>query len=714
MTVRSLIDELTALGADRRLEANEVLCHQGDDSESAFVIIEGKVETSVATPDGDVVLNSHGPGALVGEVTALVGGQRTATLRAVEPVIVKVIPSAQLRAAFDANPEAAAEITSAARDRTDRSRVAALLANELGTNDEAAIAAIAARVTWLNIEAGHTLFEAGDEADAAYLVLSGRLSIVAPSGTTVAQVGRGAIVGEFGLLEDRTRTASVAALRDSSLARLSAADFAGLAANHTNLAMGLVRRIVERSGVESSAVKQVGRSACVLITAPLDGSAMLATMAESLTNLGSTVHLWPARVDELLGAEGASDIRPGDIGDVRLVELLHQMDANNDHVLLEGDLDRPAWTSRAIRRADQAIIVCSADPLHDEDRRIREILALVPDETPIWLALNHPAGTERPVATAAIRDRYGVDEVHHLRNADPKDLSRLGRLAVGEGFAIVLSGGGARGFAHTGVIAALEEHGIPIDRVAGASMGSVIGAGIAEGVAREDRVPLMQRQFHKLLDYTLPVVSLIKGKRISDNLEEQWGEHEIEDLWLPFSCVTTNLTTSAVVALRRGPVDLAVRASTAIPGVLPPVPYHGELLIDGGVLDNLPVSLVVDDPSVGTIIAIDAAPPRGPRAKSDFGLSVSGWSALRDRFRKGGTRYPDVVAVLMRTMLIGAARDRDEMVASGRVDLYLDLELRGVSLLDFDTAQQVNDMGYEATVDRIGAWWESRGAPKLS
>ena len=713
MTLGAVIEALTAVGELQQLADGEVICRQGDDSDSAFVVTEGRLETLVAAGDDEVVVGTHGPGSLVGEVTALVGGQRTATLRAAGPTTVSAIPTEILREVFDRHPTEAALVTAAARDRTDRSRVATLLARELDTTDQAAIAAIATRVTWRNLGAGEVLFEAGDPADGAYIVLAGRLTVESPAGVTLAQVGRGAVVGEFGLLEGRARAATVRARRDSNLAMLSRDDFASMATRHAGLAMGLVRRIIERSGRETSPARRVGRSACVLATGALDGEAIAGAMVAAMRQLGPTAHLWPQRVDSMLGAAGASAIRPGEIGDVRLAELLHQVDADHQHVLLQADTGNARWTATALGRADQVVIVTSADPDERQEREIRNAMALVPDETPVWLALDHPPGTRWPEGTGAVAERFGVDEVHHVVASDPVDLARLGRLAVGRGRALVLSGGGARGFAHLGVMQALDELGIAVDRFAGTSMGAVIGAGLALGLDHEERLDVITRHFRNLLDYTIPVVSLIKGKRVTDSLRAYWGDHDIEDLWAPFSCVAANLTTSQVVPFRRGPIDLALRASTAIPGVLPPVPHGGELLVDGGVLDNLPVDLVADDPSVATIIAVDVAPPTGPRAHDDFGLSVSGWAALRARLGRGPSPYPGVVPVLMRTMLIGSARDRDRAVAGGAVDLHLALELRGVGLLDFESVPTVAAAGYEASIERIAAWWDDQPPSQL-
>ena len=98
--------------------------------------------------------------------------------------------------------------------------------------------------------------------------------------------------------------------------------------------------------------------------------------------------------------------------------------------------------------------------------------------------------------------------------------------------------------------------------------------------------------FHGLLDYTVPVVSLLKGERIARNIARAVGDVDVRDTWLPFFCVSTNLTRSSVRGARARRWPTAVRASVAIPGVLPPVPFGGDLLVDGGVLNNLPCDVM--------------------------------------------------------------------------------------------------------------------------
>jgi predicted acylesterase/phospholipase RssA len=216
-------------------------------------------------------------------------------------------------------------------------------------------------------------------------------------------------------------------------------------------------------------------------------------------------------------------------------------------------------------------------------------------------------------------------------------------------------------------------------------------------------VDFVTAQFHRLLDYTVPVVSLLKGARISRRIEVNFGSWDIEDLWLPYYCVSTNLTTSRLEVHRRGPAAKFIRASVAIPGVLPPIAHSGELLVDGGVLNNLPVTPMRNDGAIGTVIAVDVAPTNGPRARADFGPSVSGSRALVASLRKRST-YPSVSAVVLRSMLTGAVSHQREAMRDGVVDLLVNLHSPGIGLLEFDRVDGVARAGHERSLPLIAEW----------
>lgn len=770
MTGPSLIDDLAERGARRALTDGDTLCKEGQISTDAYVVMSGALDAEVAGHGGSICVATHTAGSIVGEITTMIGGRRTATLRARGTTEVAVVTADDLRATFDKHHDEAAAALTAARERTDRSRVAALLSVELQAPDTAAVAAIASRVTWASIDAGETLFRRGDDADAAYLIVSGRLAITErvssqtqhrtsqeqppqPGEPSIAsslradgkryasanyadmiEVGRGGIVGEFGLLEARERSATVIALRDTALAKLSAEDFRNLTIEHTSLAMGLIRRILDRAGGETSE-STTARTFALVVTADIDNdthNTIVNTMATTLNRCGPSTVLSPSRIDDQLGQPGIADTEPNTFGEIRLAELLHQTETAVDHVMFDagpqyGDARSKHWTDRTLHHADQLVVVVSPTPSDDEARHITAIIEDTPTRIPVWLAVLHDATTIRPHGAARLRDRFRADEVHHLRWTEQQHLARLARLSAGRGVGLVLSGGGARGHAHIGVYEALAEHGVPVDRVVGASMGSIVGAAIAQGLPPDQVRSDMQLGADDLLDYTLPLVALIKGERIVEVLEKQFADWTIEDLWIPFACPSTNLTTAEIVVHDSGPVAPALRASVAIPGVLPPVFHDGQLLADGGVLENLPVSLVDDDPSIGTIIASDVAPTLGPSAPDDYGLHVSGWSVAKSRFMPswvptwlGGrskgeqTEYPGVSGTLLRSMLIGSSRSRDGHLESGAIDLYLDLDLTDLNILDFDAVETAADRGYAASVDRIAEWATGRGGAMCS
>lgn len=733
-TIASRTTALTAAlidaGTERALAPGHILCTEGDDSDEAYIVLSGQLDASVAGHAGDISVAEHGQGALVGEVTTLIGGRRTATLTTTTAdARVVVVDRNSLQAVFAQHPEAAGEVLRRARERTDRTRVAALLSHELQAQDAAAVAAIARCVTWRSLNAGETLFRRGDTADAAYLVVSGRLLLDELDGDAhdaAIEIGRGGIIGEFGLLESRGRSATVTAIRDTSLARLGGDDFRELTVDHTELAMGLVRRIIDRNGRENASASS-SRSFAIAVTAEIDvteRAAMIARMQTALAACGPTTLLDADGVDGALGFDGLADTPSGSFGEVRLSELFHQSETDADHMMLDlgacaGTTDdpRPNWTRRALQHADQVVIVTSPNPNLAEHGRIRRLLDLAPPAIPHWIALLHPQRCGRPVGGRELRDRYGVDEVHHLRRHTDDDVARLARLAAGRGVGLVLSGGGARGHAHIGVLRALLEQSVPVDRVVGASMGSIVAAMTAQGRTPAEALADMKDGAGDLLDYTLPIVSLVKGDRIVKVLDKQFGDLDFDDLWIRFACTSTNMTTAQSIVHRDGPIGRAIRASISIPGVLPPVVDGDHLLADGGILDNLPVGVLADDPSIGTIIASDVAPPLGPRAKGDYGLSVSGWAALRSKFiprvltrrrAEPAPKLPGVAGTLMRAMLIGSSQSRDDHLASGAIDLYLDLDLRTVSLLDFGQVDSATALGYEAANGRVAEWLAER------
>ena len=276
----------------------------------------------------------------------------------------------------------------------------------------------------------------------------------------------------------------------------------------------------------------------------------------------------------------------------------------------------------------------------------------------------------------------------------------------GNGTGIAFSGGGARSYGQIGALKALKELGIEPDAVAGTSMGSVI-AGFTALVDDIDRaVAQADKEFTgiKLLDYTLPMSSLFEAKRMTERMDNVFGGLEVEDTLIPFLCLSTNLTKSVLVEHRTGDMVHALRASVSLPGVFPPVPHNGDLLVDGGVLENLPARPLREDPGIATVIAIDVAPPDGPRAKTDFGLSLSGFDILKRRARRERFSHPALATTVIASMLVGSSQARINALSNDDIDLYVSLNLSGVKLLDFDALKSAIQRGYDDAMPQLQAW----------
>lgn len=710
-------DELLSGLGDRShrlsLRLGEILVRRGDESDSVFLVESGSLDAIDDSSDGDVVVGTLREGQVAGEITVIAGGRRTATLRATEPTVVNVIDRTSFEQWLVDHPAATDAVSSQARERIDRGQVAAMVAAMVGHDEGRLVQQIVDRVTWRHLAPGEILFEQGDVSDAAYFVVGGRVrvSAVGPDGDdALAELGRGEVVGELGLLDDAPRSATVRAVRDTTLAVFSRDVFEELVTTSPALMLHVARGILTR--LRRTPRRLVGRasSLTIAVTAPVESEPIVAGVVAAIVPFGTVRHLSSDRVDSYLSRAGIAQAEADNVGVPRLAEFMHEADVGNDHVILEADRGLTGWTRRALRQADRAVIVCSPRPDAAERAEIRSILDALAelDHVSQMLAVVHPAGTSRPLDTAALLDELGVDEVVHLRDGNAADVARLGRLASGNGIGLVLSGGGARGFAHLGVYRALMECGIPIDAVGGCSIGAPLAAGIAREMPLPTLIVDVQRQFHRLLDYTIPVVSLVRGARISASIEDTLGGWDIEDLWLPYYCVSTNLTRSQLVVHRRGNLVRAVRASVAIPGVLPPVPSGDDLLVDGGVLNNMPFEPMRRDGRIDTVIAVDVAPERGPRAKADYGLSVSGVRALVASARRK-SEYPSVTAVLLRSMLAGSvSNQKTALRGADAVDLLLDLDCPGVGLLDFERVAEVADIGYHSSLEAIRAWATTR------
>jgi predicted acylesterase/phospholipase RssA/CRP-like cAMP-binding protein len=585
-----------------------------------------------------------------------------------------------------------------------RSQLAAHLAGLLGAADAAALAELEAEASWVTLPSGELLFRRGDPGDAAYIVLSGRLRAVDDSAgeRVLNEVGAGETLGEMAVLTAEPRSASVYAVRDSLLARLPAAAFQRLVDRHPRLLQRVSALLIERLRRREAQPVRPHAVVRTLTVVPASASPLVpgfaARLAAALAAHGATLHLDARRVD--LSA-----------GEARLVQRLNEHELAHRFVLYEADPAPSAWSERAVRQADHVLFVADAagSPRPGElERALAERWrgARAPRRS---LVLLHGAQSPAPSGSAAFLEPREVDCHYHVAADCAGDYARLARCLAGQGIGLVLGGGGARGFAHLGVLRALAEASVPLDWVGGTSIGAIVAALAAQGLSPAQAQAQCKEYFSALRDPTLPLVSLLVGRRIRTKLESVFGASAIEDLPLPYLCVSTNLSRAAQSVHERGPLVRAIRASIGLPGILPPVGLAGDLHVDGGLVNNLPIDVMAAKPEIGAVIAVDVSAEVEMHAPRDIGLDLSGWRVLWHRLAGGAAReLPSIMSLLTRSALAASVYWGRERRLTRAASLYLRIPLADLRLLAFDRIDEIVARGYQAARERVMDWQRER------
>jgi predicted acylesterase/phospholipase RssA len=577
---------------------------------------------------------------------------------------------------------------------------------------------IAALVDTVELAGGDWLFRQDDPGDALYLLVRGRLRVWRDLPTEpgeedvmLGEVAQGECVGEAGLLTGQPRSAGVRAVRDSLLVRVDRTSFARIGEHNPALVLRLAGVVAERMRANLKPVASGQRPPRTLALLPLDGSdattAFVAGLPEALRAHGEVAVL---RRDALDAAEpGRRPLRDNEPVDGILRHGIAALETASDRVVFVCDGADTPWTRFCLRQADRVLRIAEAGG--DPAPRTYE-LALERELSQVGgsrhaLVLLQPAG--RPIAgTLAWLAPRRLDFHLHVRGerADD-DLARVARVVSGHAVGLVLGAGAARGFAHLGVHRAMRELGVPLDWIGGASIGAIMGAAMAKDWTPAHTVEVGHRAFVRgkpFSDYTLPLVSLLRGRRMRRLLREHLPGH-IEDLPLPFFCLSSDLSTGHVNLHARGPIWQALSTSAALPGVLPPMVHDGHLAIDGSVLNSLPVDVMQQMP-VARVIAVDLS------SRKDFRLDYTrvpgAWQLLASKFRGKAARIrvPGLATLMLKSTEIGTVARVRELGA--RADLLLAPPVGKFSLLDVSRYHDVVQAGYAHALAHLPAWLAAR------
>lgn len=575
-----------------------------------------------------------------------------------------------------------------------------------------ALDALRAQLRLQEFAAGEVVLREGSASDSLVMVVNGRLRVTRQSREGELQLfnelGPGDCQGEAGLLLRQPRPADVSALRDSLVAWLDVAGFESLLRYEPVLFNHVFSQALARylRHVQTPTPARRALTIALVPLAPMDGLRELGQLLRDAFAGRGDVHL--------LQPEGAHP-QATEAELTQAMRRFEQWEQAAEVLLIRAEPQFSAWTRFALHQADQVVFVAppQTSPLVGAFERKLQAepgFALKRQQ----LVLLHAPGSLLPVSqTAWQRERPQLERVLALRQGASDDAARLSRFLTGRAVGVVLGGGGARGFAHLGVLRALQEAGIPIDLMGGNSMGALIGSQYVLGHDLPSIVERIRAFASGGERPTVPVVSLLSGRRMERDLRRMClvggQETQLDALWLPFFTAACNLSRACTTVLDHGPLWRAVLASNSPAGLLPPVPYNGDLLVDGAILDNVPVEAMRRRLGAklerrrgnGTVIAIDVDVHEPMQVHEDLQrLGVR--DKLRSSLSRGETSLPSIGQILYRAGHIGGMVQRGKTIALS--DFYLEPPTSDFSLMAYKRAEEIVERGYRYAQQQIAGW----------
>jgi NTE family protein len=535
--------------------------------------------------------------------------------------------------------------------------------------DAPSIEALAAICSLMWIQGGDPVSVRGEPPDAVYIVVTGLFAAYdqAEDGQEIPlnRFGPGDIIGDVGFITGEEGTATIRALRDSEVLRIAKHDLQLASARRPSVLLSICSAVVQRLQRVQSAAEEPSRvrTFCLVpADAAIDTRPIAEKFAETLEGFGTVTIVSP---DQMSGHSTA---------------WFSDVERCFDFVLLQADDGPTDWTQFCLRQSDRAVLVVHGDTDPADCEALGPDRTYLPPNTPLSLML---LWDDTIVAgrTGAWLKAVNPRAHHHVRS--PRDIERATRLLAGRGTGLVLSGGGARALAHVGVIDALTEQGIQIDAVGGASIGGIVAAVFALEWELAKTVRSLAAGFgrRRFTDFAVPRIALYSERAFVRTLGRCFGDVAIEDSPIPMFCVSTNLTDCVAAVHRTGRMDTWLRATSAVPGICPPILEQNVVYVDGGVLDNMPIDAIRDF-GVNAVIAVD----------------VGAYPEGKDR-AAGESSVPTMLDLLWRVGTIASDTMSNRIRLPG--DVILRPEVAGVGLFDWETDEKMIAAGYQVTLDSL-------------
>ncbi|XP_072288778.1 patatin-like phospholipase domain-containing protein 7 [Eucyclogobius newberryi] len=732
----------------RQVKAGTTVAHQGDQDVSVAFVISGSLHVYQRMIDREkesLLFVAHA-GEMVGHLAVLTGEPLIFSVKAHRDCSFLSISKAHFYEIMREEP-----------------RVVLNVAHTVVRRVSPFVRQIDFALDWMALEAGRAVYRQGDKSDSTFIVLSGRLrSVIAKDDgkkELAGEYGRGDLIGVVEALTHMNRATTVHAVRDSELAKLPEGALNSIKRRYPQVVTRLIHLLGQKIlgnmqqvngplaarglGLHTPSSKwDSGNPASNLSTVTiLPGSdevpltAFSLELYHALGGIGPILLLTSDIIKQRLGAAALDSVH-----EYRLSSWLGQQEDIHRIVLYQSDPGLTPWTQRCIRQADCILIVGlgEQEPTVGELERILEGSAVRAQKQ---LVLLHREDGPPPKGTAEwLNMRSWISRHHHLscprrvfsRRSLPKlrelyervfekcpdrhsDFSRLARILTGNSIAVVLGGGGARGSSQVGILRALNEAGIPIDLVGGTSIGSFMGALYAEEKS-SSRMRVRAREwsmdmtslFKKIVDLTYPITSMFSGSTFNSGISSVFKDKQIEDLWLPYFNITTDITASAMRVHTDGSLWRYVRASMSLSGYLPPLcdPKDGHLLMDGGYINNLPAD-VARSMGAKVVIAIDV----GSRDQTDltnYGDSLNGWWLLWKRFNPLAEKVKVLNMAEIQTRLAYVCCVRQlEVVRDSEYCEYIRPPIDHFGTLEFGKFDEIAEVGLQHGKTLFDVWQRS-------
>nr|XP_030142754.3 patatin-like phospholipase domain-containing protein 7 isoform X2 [Taeniopygia guttata] len=732
-----------------QVTAGTVLSRQGDQDVNVCFVVSGMLHVYQRKIDSeeDTCLFITHPGELVGQLAVLTGEPLIFTIKANRDCSFLSISKSHFYEIMREQPS-----------------VVLGVAHTVVKRMSPFVRQIDFALDWMEVEAGRAVYRQGDKSDCTYIVLNGRLRSVLRMDDgkkhLTGEYGRGDLIGVVEALTHQPRATTVHAVRDSELAKLPEGALISIKRKFPQVVTRLIHLLGEKIlgslqqgghplGLHSSSSKwDAGNPASNLSTVaimpvseevPL--TAFTLELKHALSAVGPALLLTSDNIKQRLGSAALDSIH-----EYRLTSWLGQQEDIHRIVLYQADSTLTPWTQRCIRQADCILIVGLGDqePSVGELERMLENTAVraqkqlillhkedgpLPSRTVEWLNMRswcsahlHIHCPRRVFSKRSLPKLVEMYERVFQKAPDRhSDFSRLARVLTGNAIALVLGGGGARGCSQVGVIRALIEAGIPVDMIGGTSIGAFMSALYAEErsynqmrIKARQWAMVMNSVFKTILDLTYPITSMFSGAAFNNSINNIFKDKQIEDLWIPYFTITTDITASAMRVHRDGSLWRYVRASMSLSGYMPPLcdPKDGHLLMDGGYINNLPAD-VARSMGAKVVIAIDV----GSRDETDltnYGDCLSGWWLLWKRWNPLAEKVKVLNMAEIQTRLAYVCCVRQlEMVKNSDYCEYIRPPIDRYGTLDFGKFDEICEVGYQHGKTVFNVWCRSGVLDKM-